>query len=204
MMDMLRAPQVIHRAMRQMTDLWKHVVDVASDVILPAGQGTSNWTMGWSRRRFLCVGQNDVTCMISPRMFTDFCRQDNLECCNHVDRSLYHLDGPGALGHLPELLALERLDGIQWVPGEGNPPPSARLDLLGRIQRGGKSVQVCYHPAPNTNRVDLHKEIETLCRCLDHTRLFVWANVGSVEEADAVVDHARQVCRQKRGTRIGT
>ena len=42
-------------------------VDRVEAVILPAGQGTSNWTMGWSARRFLCIGQNDFTCMISPR-----------------------------------------------------------------------------------------------------------------------------------------
>jgi len=37
--------------MRQMTQLFKDVVDETSRIILPAGQGTSNWTMGWSAQK---------------------------------------------------------------------------------------------------------------------------------------------------------
>ncbi len=83
--DLVTHPAAIHRAMRQVTDLWKFVVDVVSAIILPAGQGTSNWTMGWSSDRFLRIGQNDCSCMISAPMFEEFCWQDNLECCAHVD-----------------------------------------------------------------------------------------------------------------------
>ena len=74
--DLVTCPEAIHRAMRQVTDLWKFVVDAVSAIVLPAGQGTSNWTMGWSEQRFLCIGQNDYSCMISPQMFEEFCRQE--------------------------------------------------------------------------------------------------------------------------------
>ena len=62
--------------------------------------------MGWSDRRFVCVGQNDFSCLISPKMFDEFCLTDTVECANHVDRTIYHLDGPGALKHLPRILAI--------------------------------------------------------------------------------------------------
>ena len=80
-LDLVQHPAAIERAMAQLTELWKFVVDTVSDIVVPAGQGTSNWTMGWSKRRFLCVGQNDFSCMISPAMFETFCWQDNLQCC---------------------------------------------------------------------------------------------------------------------------
>ena len=71
MFDMLESPEMVHRAMAEMTRLWKEIVDLVSDIVLPTGQGTSNWTMGWSEQRFLCIGQNDFSCLISPQMFDD-------------------------------------------------------------------------------------------------------------------------------------
>lgn len=193
MMDMLTTPDVVHRAMRQTTELWKYVVDVVTDIIAPTGQGSSNWTMGWSRDRFLCIGQNDFSCMISPEMFEEFCWQDTRECCDYVDHSLYHLDGPEALRHLPRLLELENLDAIQWIQGAGKPEPTEWLEMLGSIQEAGKSIQLYYGPNHGDD-ADLVSELNILCEALDPTRLFIWAVVDSAEKADMIVDHAREIC----------
>jgi hypothetical protein len=40
------------------------------------------------------------------------------------------------------LLALPRLRGIRWIPGDGNPPPEQWLPLLKRIRDGGMLCQV--------------------------------------------------------------
>lgn len=189
--DLVNEPEAIHRAMRQMTDLWKFVVDTVSEIVLPAGQGTSNWTMGWSNERFLCVGQNDFSCMISPEMFETFCGQDNRECCAHVEHTLYHLDGPGAVRHVPMLLQWERLDCIQWIQGAGNPLPSQWLDLLRRIQAGGKSIQL-YYGGDHGGNADLKHELGVLCGALDPTRLFIWATVDSAETAEGIVGYGRR------------
>jgi len=189
--DLVNDPAAIHRAMRQMTDLWKFVVDTASDIILPAGQGTSNWTMGWSNDRFLCVGQNDFSCMISPAMFEAFCGSDNRECCAHADRTLYHLDGPGAVRHVPFLLGLERLHCIQWIQGAGSPLPSQWVELLQRIQAGGKSVQL-YYGKGHGDHADLKHELDVLCGALNPTRLFIWATVDSAQTAEDLVRYSRR------------
>lgn len=197
-MELFERPEAIHRAMRQMTELWKSVIDTVSDIILPAGQGTSNWTMGWSEKRFACVGQNDFTCMISPEMFEEFCLLDNIECCDDVDYSLYHLDGPEATRHLSMILKIDSLSAVQWIQGAGNPPPSQWLDLLQTIQRSGKAVQVYYGPSHGDD-ANLFEEAEILCRELDPARLFIWAILDDVEEADALVKHIRKVCLGGRG-----
>ena len=193
-MDLMNHPDAIHSAMRQLTDLWKFVVDATSGIILPAGQGTSNWTMGWSNDRFLCIGQNDFSCMISPAMFETFCWQDNLGCCAHVDHSLYHLDGPGAIRHVPLLLRLERLNCLQWIQGAGSPLPSQWLDLLCRIQAGGKSVQL-YYGEGHGGDADLKSELDVLCRALDPRRLFIWAAAESVQTAEDIVRYCRREFR---------
>jgi hypothetical protein len=63
-----------------------------------------------------------------------------------MDYAFYHLDGKGQIPHLDLLLSLPRLRGIQWVPGDGNPPPEHWLPLLKRIRDGGKLCQVTVSP----------------------------------------------------------
>ena len=197
-LDLIENPAAIHQVMREMTGLWKWVVDEVSSIILPAGQGTTNWTMGWSNQRFLCIGQNDFTCMISPKMFSEFCGPDNRECCSHVDWALYHLDGPGAVRHLPWLLRLEKLHCIQWIQGAGQKLPSQWLPLLRQIQAAGKSVQL-YYGGTHGGDADLKSELDVLCHALDRNRLFIWAETASEAEAEAVVAYARRAGRAKHG-----
>ena len=197
MLDLLGEPAVIARAMTQMTRLWKEIVDAVTRVIVPGGQGTTNWTFGWSDERFACVGQNDFSCLISPAMFEQFLLTDTVECCKHVEQSIYHLDGPGALQHVPRLLEIESLDCIQWIQGAGAPLPSEWTGLLKRIQSAGKSVQVMYSGAHGGN-ADFKREIDALCGALDPTRLFISAEVDSVEKADFIVRYAREICSGSR------
>jgi hypothetical protein len=197
MMDMIATPEVVRRAMIQMTQLWKDIVDVVSDIILPAGQGTSNWTMGWSEKRFLCIGQNDFSCMISPSMFDKFCMQDTLETTNYADYTLYHLDGPDAVRHLPNILKLKKLNCVQWIQGAGKPHPSEWIDLLKQIQAAGKSVQVFYGGSHGGD-ANLSDELDILCRKLDPTRLFFWATAHTVQEADALIEQAHQIIQKRK------
>jgi len=59
-----------------------------------------------------------------------------------LDYAFYHLDGKGEIPHLDQLLALDRLRGIQWVPGAGAPDPEEWPELLKRIRDGGKLCQL--------------------------------------------------------------
>jgi len=198
MIDLVTVPDAITRAMAQMTRLWAQVVDTVSGIVLPGGQGTTNWTWGWSESRFVCVGQNDFSCLISPAMFDEFVLEDTAACCAHVDRSIYHLDGPGALQHVPRLLEISSLDCVQWIQGAGKPLPSEWTGLLKRIQDAGKTVQVMYAGAHGSG-ADFRREIDALCGALDPQRLFIAADVDSVEKAEFIVKHAKDVCREKRG-----
>ena len=130
-------------------------------------------------------------------MFDDFLLEDTVACAEHADRSIYHLDGPGALQHLPRLLEIESLDCIQWIQGAGAPLPSTWTVLLKRIQDAGKSVQVLYSGA-HGGSADFRREIDVLCAALDPMRLFIAADVDSVETADFIVRHVRDVCRDVR------
>ncbi|MEW5816525.1 MAG: hypothetical protein AB1798_14175 [Spirochaetota bacterium] len=197
MTDILEVPELLVKPMKQMTALFKYVFDLTSEIICPGGQGTSNWTMGWSEKRFMCIGHNDVACMISPEMFDKFCLKDTEECIDYVDISIYHMDGPGQIPFLPRLLSIDNLHTIQWIQGAGNPYPSRWLDLLKKIQAAGKSVQVVY-VSGHGGEADLRKELDALCANLDPTRLFMYAVVKTEEDADGIVEYARKICKKKR------
>lgn len=200
--DLLIDPEPLHKAMKQMTALWKWVVDVVWDTLKRSGQGTTNWTGGWSEKRFVCIGQNDFTCMVSPAMFDEFCLEDTVECVNHVDYALYHLDGPGALRHLPRILDIERLHTVQWVHGNGQPSHSHWLDSLRQIQHAGKAVQIWYNLHYTTHVVNVFDELDIVCNALDPAHLFIGVDVQTADEADAVVDHVKGICDARRPTRI--
>ena len=59
-----------------------------------------------------------------------------------MDYPFYHLDGKGALKHLDMLLALPKLKGVQWVPGDGQPGANKWPDVLRRIRAAGKLCQI--------------------------------------------------------------
>jgi hypothetical protein len=79
-------------------------------------------------------------------MFERFVLPDLAACCEALDHGFYHLDGKGQIPHLDMLLSLKRLRGIQWIPGDGAPPPEEWLPLLKRIRDGGKLCQVYVSP----------------------------------------------------------
>jgi 5-methyltetrahydrofolate--homocysteine methyltransferase len=138
----------------------------------------------------------DFTCMIGPGTYDEFCGQDLVETCNYVDCSLYHLDGPGAIHHLPRICSVKTLNSVQWIPGAGAPPQSQWISLLRRIQELGKSVQVW--PLDNCTMDDLLSEVTVLCQELDPTRLFIVADVDSVERAEALLARVKEICAAKR------
>ena len=90
--------------------------------------------------------QCDFSYMISPAMFERFVVPDLEACCGYLTHGFYHLDGKGEIPHLDLLLDIQRLRGIQWIPGDGQPTPEHWLPLLKRIRDGGKLCQVFVSP----------------------------------------------------------
>ena len=92
---------------------------------------------------------------------------------------------------------IESLDCIQWIQGAGAPLPSEWTGLLRRIQDAGKTVQVMYFGA-HGGHADFRREIDALCGALDPSRLFIAADVDSVEKAEFIVRHTKEVCSSSR------
>jgi hypothetical protein len=106
-----------------------------------AGQPITTWLPLISEGRYY-VPSNDFSYMISNAMFERFFLPGLARECQFLDRSIYHLDGPGALRHLDSILSIRELDAVQWVFGAGNEGYGRWVDVYRRIQGAGKGVEV--------------------------------------------------------------
>jgi hypothetical protein len=143
--DLVDHPREVTRLVGEITVLWLRYYDQLETLIQPTGRGTTPWATIWSPGRCYML-QSDFSAMISPRTFERFVLPDLAACCAALDHAFYHLDGPGQIGHVDMLLSLERLRGIQWIPGAGQPPPQEWLPLLKRIRDAGKLCQLYVSP----------------------------------------------------------
>lgn len=135
------SPEIVEQLSAEITDAWLRYYDTLDAIIAPAGAGRTPWATVWSTERTYML-QSDFAYMISPQMFERFVLPDLARCCDALDHAFYHMDGKGQIPHLDMLLSLERLRGIQWIPGAGVPPPEDWPDVLKRIRDGGKLCQL--------------------------------------------------------------
>jgi len=139
--DTIRRPKEVKEAIDKITYAWYRYWQAAQGTIHQHIGGYVFWMGIWSDIAAIDL-QSDFSCMISPESFEYLILPSLRRQTEWVSRTIYHLDGPDAVKHLDALLSLEKLDGIQWVPGAGAPPASKWISLLRRIQEAGKLVHI--------------------------------------------------------------
>jgi hypothetical protein len=140
LLDLIDAPLEVDRLVFETNMLWKKCYEELYAHI-HKGCGITCWGPCWSPTRGYLL-QSDFSYMISPQMFERYTMPDLSACCEAIDYPFYHLDGKGQLPHLEMLLDLEKLRGIQWVPGDGQPQKEHWLPLVSHIRQSGKLCQV--------------------------------------------------------------
>ena len=86
---------------------------------------------------------SDFSCMLGSEEYERFVAPGLELELDYLEASMYHLDGPAAARqHLERILQFEKLDGVQWVYGAGQPSARHWLPLLRQIQAAGKRIQV--------------------------------------------------------------
>jgi hypothetical protein len=143
--DLLENPDAVLEAMPEINQAWYRCWQACNGVIHQHVGGYVFWMGMWSELPATDL-QTDFSIMISKPQFDRFFLPFVEEQTRLVQRTAYHLDGPGAVRHLDSLLDLPRLNAIQWVPGAGAPPVSYWLPLLRRIQAGGKGLWLWAEP----------------------------------------------------------
>jgi 5-methyltetrahydrofolate--homocysteine methyltransferase len=130
---------------------------------------------GWAPGRVAKL-QCDFSAMISPQMFRDFVAPYLRRQCQRLDHTFYHLDGPGATGHLSALLEIPELGGIQWTPGAGAPGVQDAVwwPMYHQIEKAGKRLFLLGMPPA---------AVPTIAAEFDSNLLLISTWAGTEEEA---------------------
>jgi len=175
-MDLLTNPDDVAQLLARVNTAYAGVFDFFHDKLRAADQAITSWPGIVSSRKWY-VPSNDFSCMISKEMFDTVFLPGIAEECRHLEASIYHLDGPGALRHLDSLLEIRELNAIQWVFGAGNGIASDWIHVYKRCQAAGKGIQIFASA----------EEVDFLASNLRPEGVWLGVSVRDREEADAVL-----------------
>jgi 5-methyltetrahydrofolate--homocysteine methyltransferase len=187
-MDLIDNPEQVKNALASLKKAYKWVNDTAFEAIHAKTEGAVSLGI-WAPGRYVYLGC-DFSCMISPGHFKKFVLPDIEEFATWLEYNFYHLDGPEALKHLPALLEVSALKGIQFERGAANLhlPASHWIPVYQQIQAAGKLLCISAQ----------YSDVEVLLRHLDPRGVFIVTEAPDPEAAEQLLENARTWSR--RGT----
>ncbi|MGQ9514890.1 MAG: hypothetical protein ACUVTL_07585 [Thermoproteota archaeon] len=175
-------PEIVKRLVKKITDLCIHVFNHYYSKISRVQKGCITWIPAYSKGKYFAL-QDDFTGLLSPKMFREiFLEEDVVRLTKYLDNSIFHLDGPMALGNLDALLQVETLNGIQWVPGAGAEPISKWIEVCSKILSAEKCLQISCSP----------NEVLFLLSKLKHNGLFISTSCSSEREAHNLLKKVKE------------
>ena len=138
-MDLIDQPEMIDRAMDSARAVFRELWDAITADARMYEHGFAHDVYSMEGAATL---QCDFSCMIGPEMFRRWVLPALEEEAAIVKHVMYHWDGPDAVKHADDLIASKGLHTLGYVPGAGHGTHIDHLDLLRKIQNGGKAVYV--------------------------------------------------------------
>ena len=145
LLDTVMYPERLEHQMQQINDIYFRVFDELYDIIREGDEMAFCYFSAWAPDKMTKL-QSDISTMISQDDYRRFVQPYIREQCQRIPYTLYHLDGVGAMHHLPALLEIPELNAIQWTPGIGEPQGGSPkwYDLYKKILSAGKSIMACW------------------------------------------------------------
>ena len=138
-LDMIENIDFVKRELKKAEKDFFKVYDYFYEILKSHNQPISGWLPLFADGKYH-IPSNDFSCMISNGMFRDVFLEGIINECRYMDKTIYHLDGPGALKHLDCLLDIKELDAVQWVYGAGNEGYHRWVDVYKKIQNKKKAI----------------------------------------------------------------
>ncbi|MHB0999245.1 MAG: uroporphyrinogen decarboxylase/cobalamine-independent methonine synthase family protein [Armatimonadota bacterium] len=179
--DLIEHPDAVKRALEQVCRAHTEVLEAYSELLDWDIYGSMN-VSGFYSSGLQSRPQCDVSCMISPSMFHEFVMPCLAYETADTIASQYHLDGPGAIQHLPALGGLSRLDMIDYTPDPKEKPKDwlhvrKMIDNLGKGQTFG----------------GLNKdEVQLVWKEYKSRKLVFFLSVSSKSEAEDILSELEQ------------
>jgi hypothetical protein len=140
-MDMIDHRDEVKRLLARVEADYFHIYNLFYEKLRACGLPITSWTPLVCDGRYY-IPSNDFSIMISKAMYDEVFLPGITRECQALDRSIYHLDGPGALRHLDSILSISELDALQWVFGSGNEGFHRWIKVYQEAQARGKGIQV--------------------------------------------------------------
>jgi 5-methyltetrahydrofolate--homocysteine methyltransferase len=144
--DLMDRPQTIHGAVNAVDDLYFKYYDAIYDVVKePDGSSAYTAFLIWGPGRTAKV-QCDFNALMSPDHFREFVQPSLRRQCRTLDNSIFHLDGPDTIKHVPALMEIDELDGLQWTCGAGQPDGGCDrwYPIYDQVAAAGKSLWIAF------------------------------------------------------------
>lgn len=182
--DLLTHQEEVKALLARIEADYFQIYNMFYDKLRAAGQPISTWLPLVCDGKYY-VPSNDFSIMISKPLFDEMFLPWIVEECRFLDRSIYHLDGPGALHHLDSILSIPELDALQFVPGAGNEGFHQWIPVYRKAQAAGKGIEVFCH----------FGELDLVMETLDPRGLFLSVDsVPSCEAAEAMLTRLEKWC----------
>ena len=148
LLEIIDNPALVHEALSYLYDVWEDAFMKISDIIMDNDGYTAYTSYNIMGKGRTSVLQSDISCMLSREMFREFELPYLRKQCEKLDNVIYHLDGPGAIRHLDDILSIDKINAVQWVPGSGQPGNADPMyyDMYDKIAGAGKGLYVYLHP----------------------------------------------------------
>ncbi|MFX0156153.1 MAG: hypothetical protein ACFE9Q_16655 [Candidatus Hodarchaeota archaeon] len=140
-LTMKRRPDIIDACRSIILEKLLKVYNKLQTIIERYVDGCNSWMPIWCPKKWYPI-QSDFSAMLSPKYFRRFVLPDIITQAESMDYAVYHLDGPGQIQHLDDLLQEPSITGIQWVPGVGVEPSNNEkwFPLYKRVQAAEKNL----------------------------------------------------------------
>lgn len=186
LIDLLTQGDVVEKQLQEINDIYFKVFDELYDIIREGDEMAFCYFSAWAPGK-MSKFQCDISTMISEEDFRRFVQPYIRQQCQKIPYSLYHLDGVGAIRHLPALLEIDELKAIQWTPGVGEPQGGSPkwYTLYKQILAAGKSLMACWVTVDELRPLLDAIGIEGVHLEMD------FHNEAEVEEAQKIVDEYR-------------
>ena len=159
-LTMKRNPGIIDTCRTIILEKLLKLYDDIQDKVEQYVDGFNSWMPLWNQKRWYPI-QCDFSAFLSPKWFKRFALDDIITQAEHMDYAFYHLDGPDALNHIDDILAIDSINGIQWVPGAGGELrcSDAWMPVYKKIQAAGKNIYIDFFELPE-RLAHFYKELD--------------------------------------------
>ena len=139
--DLYDVPEIITQLAARGVEAMVSAAQRSFDWVKDTGMGYASW-IPYYHEGPAYIPSCDFLALVSRRMGDQFIMPAIREEMRPLERSIFHLDGPTSLQHLPTLLAMPELNGIQWVYGAGQGDADDWIEVYQTCLRHGKCLQV--------------------------------------------------------------